>query len=217
MEDNAEVRVVNEDGEDDIDLLLPMDEGWERNCPVFDEVEEVVRLSKEDLSTQKYFIEELFLVACNLTFDSVSSRQTRQHKHVLHGMLATEFESVVLNWPLKEFAQIKLFHHLERNTWPNDLAEYITKVKADVKTKAANTGGRNQQVPQNMQDAAAFGAHIMKVAANSRSVVISNFNPLYVSEDELPNGHTMSDMYHRLRYCVYQADCKRRAVSATQK
>ncbi|KAJ1403321.1 hypothetical protein B484DRAFT_470410 [Ochromonadaceae sp. CCMP2298] len=107
---------------------------WEKDARVFEEVEEMVRLTfGGGVNRNKHrnqFVKSCYELACSLAWQEVAAHEPRTDKVSLYRLLATAFDGVILHYHLKAYARDRFFHHLPERNWPTDFLAKVEQEKA---------------------------------------------------------------------------------------
>ncbi|KAJ1426615.1 hypothetical protein B484DRAFT_82241, partial [Ochromonadaceae sp. CCMP2298] len=197
---------------------------WERDARVFEEVEEMVRLTfGGGVNRNKHrnqFVKSCFELICSLAWQECAAHEPRTDKVSLYKLLATAVEGVVQHYHLKAYARDRLFAHLPERNWPTDVLAKVEQEKAktpkqDWLNQAAHAELRTRSVDE--QRAVLFGLKVYNTAKITRSFIISRLNGTWVDAADLPSGNTRSDYFKALLHQLWPSDCHRRAVQSTLK
>jgi hypothetical protein len=120
----------------------------------------------------------MFGLCCSLAWQDVCTRDPRTSTVTMWKLLAISFNSIIANYPSKQYAQDNLFKHFPDNTWPTDFLALVR----DTMDKAPAASWLNQTKVKELlhrgapeQKQAYFGNAIKNQSDTNKSFIITRY------------------------------------------
>ena len=136
--DEENINVEDENVVEDNYDFFPI-EKISKDAPIIDEVEEFVKMylvavRMKDAITLARCNKMLVELVSALAYDAVSTKHDRGTLEDVHLLCANEFENVLTNWRLKQYAQDSFFKFFPDNNFPEKFLTYVENLRSKVPT-----------------------------------------------------------------------------------